>query len=76
MSTFAEVTGFVLMASPRLPAARRQQVVDHLVRFAAGSDDGRQFFERTGFNAFQAVEPGVMDALQPYVEATRRVLAP
>lgn len=76
MSTFAEVTGFVLMASPRMAVARRQQLAEHLARFAAGSDEGRLFFERTGFNAFQSVEAGVMEALQPYVEATRRVLAP
>lgn len=75
VSTFAEVTGFVLMASPRLATGRRQQLQELLVRFAAGSDEGRQFFERSGFAAFQPVDPGVMEALQPYVDATRRVLA-
>ena len=74
VSTFAELPGFVLMASPRLDAVLRRRLHETLLRFGSGSEEGRQFFQRTGFQALVAVEPGLMDGLQGVVEATRRAL--
>lgn len=76
LTTFAEVPGFLVMASPRLPAADTQAIRQHLLRFATSSDEGRQFFEKSGFTAIREPAPGLMESMDPYVSATRRVLAP
>jgi phosphonate transport system substrate-binding protein len=76
LTTFAEVPGFVVMASPRLPAADAQAIRQHLLRFATSSDEGRQFFEKSGFTALREPTPGLMESMDPYVSATRRMLTP
>jgi phosphonate transport system substrate-binding protein len=75
LSTFAEVPGFVVLASPRLGAAQAQGLRSHLLHFANGSDEGRAFFERTGYTALREPTPGLMESLDPYMAATRRALA-
>ncbi|WP_338416163.1 PhnD/SsuA/transferrin family substrate-binding protein [uncultured Sphaerotilus sp.] len=76
LTTFAEVPGFIVMASPRLPAADTQAIRQHLLRFATSSDEGRQFFEKSGFTAIREPAPGLMESMDPYVSATRRALTP
>ncbi|MFM2052769.1 MAG: hypothetical protein RL456_806 [Pseudomonadota bacterium] len=76
LSTFAEVPGFVAMASPRLPAADAQALRALLLRFAEGTDEGRQFRERTGFTAMREPPAGLMESLDADLPATRRALAP
>ena len=75
LTTFAEVPGFVVMASPRLPASQVQAVTDALLRFSAGTPEGRAFFAATGFSAIRTLPPGLMASLDPYVDATREILA-
>lgn len=75
-ATFAEVPGFVVLASPRLTNAQAQAIKHDLLRFAANSDEGRLFFNSTGFNAMREVAPGLMKSMDPYVDATRAALTP
>lgn len=74
LHTFAEVPGFVVLASPRLSAARAQGLRAHLLRFAADTPEGRTFFERTGYTALREPAPGLLESLDPYLPATRRAL--
>jgi phosphonate transport system substrate-binding protein len=73
-TTFAEVASFVVMASPKLAARDAQDAKQSLLRFGAGSDEGKAFFNATGFSGIGEVEPGTMEAMDAYVETTRRLL--
>jgi phosphonate transport system substrate-binding protein len=75
LTTFAEVAGFVVMASPRLSAAQARAIKDHLQSFAAASDEGKAFFASSGFTGMREPAPGLMESMDPYVEPTRRVMA-
>jgi phosphonate transport system substrate-binding protein len=75
VSTFAEVPGFIVLASPRLPPAQTRSLQDQLLRFAAGSDEGRAFFASTGFSGMREIAPGLMESMDPYLAATRQVMA-
>jgi phosphonate transport system substrate-binding protein len=75
VATFAEVPGFIVLASPRLAPADAQAIKDKLVRFAAGSDEGKSFFQLTGFTALREPEPGLMEGMDAYLAQTRRALA-
>lgn len=75
LNTFAEVPGFVLMASPRMPAAEARALKDHLLAFAGTSDEGKAFFASTGFSGMREPAAGLMETMDSYAEATRRVLA-
>ncbi len=75
VSTFAEVPGFVVLASPKLSPAQARAVKDQLLRFAAGSDEGKAFFASTGFSGLHAVAAGLMESLDTDLEATRQAIA-
>lgn len=75
LTTFAEVPGFVVMASPRLPAAEARAIREHLLAFAAGSVEGKAFFAATGFTSLRELAPGLMESMDPFVEPTRRLMA-
>ena len=75
LATFAEVAGFVVLASPRLSAADARAIKDHLQRFASGSDEGKSFFGSTGFTNMKEPEPGLMESMDPYIEDTRKLLS-
>jgi len=75
LTTFAEVPGFVVLASPKLAGAEAHALKEHLNRFAADSDEGRAFFAASGFTAMREPAAGVMESIDAYVEATRRVLS-
>ena len=75
LTTFAEVPGFVVLASPKLPAAEARALKEHLNRFAAQSDEGKAFFAASGFTGMHEPAAGMMESMDAYVEATRRVLS-
>lgn len=75
LTTFAEVAGFVVLASPKLPAADVHAVKDQLQAFAAGSDEGKAFFAASGFAGMREPAAGLMESMDPYVDATRRVMS-
>lgn len=74
-STFAEVPGFMVMASPRLGGEARGALRENLLQFARGSEEGKAFFAATGFQALRDIGPGLMESLDAFAEATRRALA-
>jgi phosphonate transport system substrate-binding protein len=75
LTTFAEVPGFIVMASPRVAAADAAALKALLLKFAGGSEEGKAFFAATGFTGMQEPAAGLMESLDPYVEATRKVLS-
>ena len=74
LTSFAEVAGFVVMASPKLPAADARAVKEQLQNFAAGSEEGKAFFASTGFTGMREPTPGLMESMDPFVEPTRKVM--
>lgn len=72
--TIAEVASFVVMTGPRLPPAEVRAVRQALLGFAPGSAEGRQFLAATGFDGIGPLADGVMEAMDAYVPATRRLL--
>lgn len=75
LTTFAEVAGFVVLASPRLSADESRSIKEHLLAFAGGSDEGKAFFASSGFTGMREPAAGLMESMDPYVEATRRVMS-
>jgi phosphonate transport system substrate-binding protein len=75
MTTFAEVPGFVVLASPKLAPADARAVKEHLQRFGSASDEGKGFFASTGFTQIREPAPGMMESMDGFVDATRKVLA-
>jgi phosphonate transport system substrate-binding protein len=75
MTTFTEVPGFLYLTSPTVTAARAAQLKELLLRFAQHADEGRAYFSATGFTGLRELPPGMMEALDVYVEPTRRLLA-
>lgn len=75
VATFAEVPGFVVLASPRLSAAEARAIKDQLQRFAAGSEEGKAFFASSGFTGMGEPAAGLMESMDAYLDATRRVMS-
>lgn len=73
--TFAEVSSFVVVASPKLASAELGILREQLLAFSGGSDEGKAFFASTGFTGIREVEPGLMESLDPYVDSTRRSMS-
>ena len=67
------VPGFFVMANPRLPAATRAQLRSLVLAFP-GTDEGRRFFELSGFRHIRAMTPEDQAFLDPFVDATRSSL--
>jgi phosphonate transport system substrate-binding protein len=74
--TFAEVAGFVVLANPKMATADARTARDQLLRFAADSVEGKAFFASSGFTAMREPAAGLMESMDVYVDATRRVLQP
>ena len=74
-TTFTEVPGFVVMASPRLAPADALSIKELLLQFATRSDEGKAFLAATGFTGLREVAPGLMESMDVYVGPTRKVLA-
>ena len=75
LSVFAEVPGFVLMASPRMPASEQRALKDRLLAFAGGAEEGKAFFAASGFAGMREAPAGLMESLDSFVEATRQVMS-
>lgn len=76
MTAFAEVPSFVVLASPRLSAAAAQALKRQLLAFANGAEEGKAFFGNTGFTGMVEPAAGLMEAMDAYVDVTRKALAP
>lgn len=75
VSRFAQVPGFVVMASPRLAADESDAVRAALLALDARSPEGRDFLALTGLQAVRAVPDGLMASMDPLVGATRELLS-
>lgn len=75
LTVFAEVPGFVVMASPKLPAAQARDFKAQLLAFAADANEGKAFFASSGFNDIRELAPGMLESVDPHVEATRALMA-
>ena len=75
MTTFAEVPGFVVLANPRLSPELVQSVKQEWLNFSNGSPEGQAFFASTGFTAIRELPPGLMASMDPYVTATKALMA-
>ena len=75
LSVFAEVAGFIVLASPKLSPSQASAIKDQLRRFATDSVEGKAFFSSTGFTGMRELAPGVMESMDPYIDATRKVLS-
>jgi phosphonate transport system substrate-binding protein len=76
LATFAEVPGFVVMASPRLAAADARAVKELLSQFIPRSDEGKAFAAATGFTGIGELPTGLMESMDAYAGATRKLLVP
>lgn len=75
LTTFAEVPGFVVMASPKVLAADVLALKASLRSFADVSDEGKAFFASTGFAGMRELAAGLLESMDPYVAGTRMVMA-
>jgi phosphonate transport system substrate-binding protein len=75
LTTFAEVAGFVVMASPKCSAAEVRAIKEHLLQFAAGADEGKAFFASSGFTGIREPTAGLMESLDVYADVTRKMLS-
>jgi phosphonate transport system substrate-binding protein len=75
VTPFTEVPGFLYLVSPAASAAQAQALKELLLRFSQHADEGRAYFAATGFTSLRELPAGLMEALDPYVEPTRRLLA-
>lgn len=75
VTTFAEVPGFVVLASPRLAPDLVHSIRQELLRFSNGSPEGKAFFAATGFTALRELPDGLMASMDPYVGTTKAILA-
>jgi phosphonate transport system substrate-binding protein len=74
MLTFAEVPGFVVMASPKVPAPEAAALKELLLQFVQRSEEGKTFLAATGFSGMRELPVGLMESLDNALEATRQQL--
>jgi phosphonate transport system substrate-binding protein len=75
VSEMATVSGFWIMTNPKMPVAQRQRIKELLLAFP-DSEEGKLFFASPGRSGLSAVTDAEMKELDPYLEATRKALAP
>ncbi len=75
VTRFAQVPGFVVMASPRLAADDLAAARAALLALDARSAEGRAFLQLTGLQSIRAVPEGLMASMDPLVAATRELLS-
>ena len=76
LTTFAEVPGFVVMASPKLGPSDAQAIKALLLQFANSSGDAKPGFGATGFSGIRELPAGLMESMDPFAAATRKLLSP
>ncbi len=75
LTVFAEVPGFIVLGSPKLSADDQRALKQRLLALPA-SEEGKVFFTASGFAGIRDVAPGLMESMDPFVDATRKVLVP
>jgi phosphonate transport system substrate-binding protein len=72
---FARVPGFLVMANPAMPAPQLEAIGRAILEFP-DTEQGREFFKRSGFAGIRTLKAGELEALAPYVTPTRNALKP
>lgn len=76
LTIFAEIPGFMIVASPRVGADQARLIKTRLMEFAsARSGEGAAFLAATGFSGMREIPPGLMASMDVYVNTTRDMLA-
>lgn len=75
VSRFGNVPGFVIMASPRLARDAAQGVQVALLAFYGRAAEAQAFRAMTGIEGVRALPPGMMESMDPYVGATRKLMS-
>lgn len=74
VSTMAEVASFIVCVNPSLAAPQVLELRSALLEFGQGTDEGKQFFNRTGFKTIMPVNEKDMVVLDSFVDKTRNAL--
>lgn len=72
---FANVPGFVVLASPKLTSVEARTIKELLLRFSTTSDEGQTFFANTGFTGIREPAAELMESMDVYVETTRQMMS-
>jgi phosphonate transport system substrate-binding protein len=75
VSEMEVVSGFWILANPKMPLAQRQRLNELLLAFP-NSEEGKLFFASPGRSGLSAVTDAKMKELDIYLDATRKALAP
>jgi hypothetical protein len=58
-----------------MPSIEALAIKEYLLRFASGSDEGKEFFANTGFTGIRDIAPGLMESMDAYAERTRQLMS-
>ncbi len=75
VQVFVEVPSFVVMASPRLTPEMAATFAKQLAEFSEASAEGKQFEERTGFKIKGSVNDKDLQAMDVFLDKTRRLIS-
>jgi len=75
VEAFASIPNFIVVAHPRLGAARIGRLKTQLKAFIADKDEGAAFVKATGITGMVDADDSVLRELDPYMAPTRRAMA-
>jgi phosphonate transport system substrate-binding protein len=74
VEAFARIPNFIVVAHPRLGAARIARLKTQFKTFIADKDEGAAFVKATGITGMVDADDAVLKELDPYLMPTRRVM--
>jgi ABC-type phosphate/phosphonate transport system substrate-binding protein len=74
VEAFARIPNFIVVAHPRLGAARINRLKTQFKSFIADKDEGAAFSKATGITGMVDADDAVLRELDPYVAPTRRAM--
>lgn len=74
VDVFARIPNFIVLAHPRLPRGRVDQLRTQLKDFLISHEEGLAFGRATGFTGIVDADDAVLRELDPYVGLTRRAM--
>lgn len=74
VESFARIPNFIVVAHPRLGAARITKLRSQFKAFIADKDEGQAFIKATGITGMVDADDAVLRELDPYTVPTRRVM--
>ena len=74
VEAFARIPNFIIVAHPRLGAARINRLKTQFKAFIADKDEGAAFVRSTGITGMVDADDAVLRELDPYVVPTRRAM--